>query len=496
MRIISILIAGSIATTGFVFAGVNPAHAQNCKLPDIVSNYKTGLKHFNDKNYNRALLRWVPLAEAGLGPAQRQIAKMYATGLGLDKSPGKAALWAELSFRSGDRVGRRLSTNLRSQLTLEQRQSLKAQLTAWRARGITCDGGRVKDRPQAVKLAYQVSMHKSITPKNARLIKDKLPVILQAALNADRMANVYLSAIDHFDFYNGSRYDRYVGWKPKNRLKDKSQNVIKLSVSNFFDQEPDHFAKAVLLTAKRHVYDQLPGSNFADPLMRVVKGKRIYGAVYPDIRNGNFFKVMRQAFSMAERLPKSLQRYIDIIDEFHYNPASKHYIRSGTIDSKGAFYIKSLSSDGHRMMFVRRKVLFSSPLFFLQTFIHEGTHAVQDQKAYNDYYDSQKIKAVLVRLQSNGKGNSAEANNLKREMNAKQDYANRWYRGIQTKTGRIQDIAFECEATENEIKAVKLIGGSPDIMKASGYLKLCPEAQRQIIEWRDELARKSRNQRR
>ncbi len=491
MRIILFIIA-----VGFIATGANPAAAKNCKLSDIISNYKAGLQHFNAKTYNRALLRWVPLAEAGLGPAQRQIASMYAAGQGLEKSPAKAALWAELSFRSGDRAGRRLSTHLRVQLTPEQRQTLKAQLTVWRPREISCGSSRVKDSPQAVKLAYHVTIHKSITPKNTSLIKEKLPAILKTAMQSDRFAKIYLSAIDQFDFYNGSRYDRYVGWKPENRLKDKSQNVIRLSVSNFFDQEPDHFAKAVLLTAKRRVYDQLPGAKFADPLMRLVKGKRIYGAVYPDIRNGNFFKVMRQAFSMAERLPKSLQRYIDIIDEFHYNPASKHYIRSGTIDSKGAFYIKSLSSEGHRMMFVRRKVLFSSPLFFLQTFIHEGTHAVQDQKAYGDYRDSQMIKVRLARLQSNGKGNSPEANKLKSEMNTKLDYANRWYRGIKTKTGRIQDIAFECEATENEIATVKLVGGSPDVMKASGYLKLCPEAQRQIIQWRDELIQKNRHKRR
>jgi len=111
---------------------------------------------------------------------------------------------------------------------------------------------------------------------------------------------------------------------------------------------------------------------------------------------------------MAERLPKFLQHYINIIDEFHYNPASKHYIRSGTIDSKGVFYIKSFSSEGHRMMFVHRKALFSSPLFFLQTFIHKGTHAALDQKAFNDYRDAQRIKAVLTRLQASGKGNSPE----------------------------------------------------------------------------------------
>jgi hypothetical protein len=148
------------------------------------------------------------------------------------------------------------------------------------------------------------------------------------------------------------------------------------------------------------------------------------------------------------------------------------------------------------MMFVRRKVLFSSPLFFLQTFIHEGTHAAQDQKAYNYFRDAYKLKAVLTRLQSDGKGNTTEAKKLKKQLNVKQNYSNRWYRGIKTKTGRIQDIAFECEATENEIKTVKLIGGSPDIMKASGYLKLCPEAQRQIIQWQDELIRKNRQNRR
>tara|TARA_B100000315_G_scaffold260173_3_gene319714 strand:- start:672 stop:2144 length:1473 start_codon:yes stop_codon:yes gene_type:complete len=490
------MIAGSVFAASFVFGSTNPAVAQNCKLSDIVNNYKTGLQHFNAKNYNRALLRWVPLAEAGLGPAQRQIAGMYDKGLGLEKSPGKAALWAELSFRSGDRAGRRLSTDLRIKLTPKQRQSLKAQLTAWRAREITCQNGRVAESAQPVKLAYDVTKHKSITPENVRVVDEKLPVILRNAIHADSAAKVYLSAIDEFDFYNGARYDRYVGWTPKIRARGKKLNIIKLSVSNFLDQEPDHFAKAILLTAKRRVYEQLPDSKFADPLMRVFMGKRIYGSVYPDIRNGNFFKVMRQAFTMVERLPKSLQRYIDIIDEIHYNPSSKRFIRFGTIDSKGAFYVKSLSAEGHRMMFIRREVLYSSPLFFLQSFIHEGTHAVQDQKAFKDYYDVQRIKAVLTRMQTEGKGDSTQAEKLKGEMSAKQDYANRWYRGVKTKTGRIQDIAFECEATENEIQTVKLVGGSPDIMKGSQYLKLCPEAQRQMVQWRDEISLKNRHQRR
>jgi hypothetical protein len=198
--------------------------------------------------------------------------------------------------------------------------------------------------------------------------------------------------------------------------------------------------------------------------------------------------MMRQAFTMTEQLPKALRRYINIIDEVHYNPTSKYYRRSGTIDAKGAFYIRSLSSEENRIMFVRRKVLFSSPLFFLQTFIHEGTHAVQDQKAFKNLQEVRLTKKIIIQLQSTG-ANQKKISDLQRKNQVKLDYANRWYRGVKKKGSRVQDISFECKATENEIKAVKIVGALPDIMKESGYLKLCPEAQRQIIQWRDEISR-------
>ena len=140
-----IFLASWLFASGFLSVGAESAVAKTCKLSDIVSNYQTGLQHFKAKNYNRALVRWVPLAEAGLGPAQRQIAKMYAAGIGLEKSSIKAALWSELSFRSGDREGRRLSANLRIKVKPEERQPLKAQLGAWKARDITCEKGRAKD---------------------------------------------------------------------------------------------------------------------------------------------------------------------------------------------------------------------------------------------------------------------------------------------------------------------------------------------------------------
>ncbi len=473
------------------FYSIDIVSSQPCSLDLIVKNYKKGLAYHKTKNYQKALTRWLPLAEAGLGPAQRQIALMYAAGTGLKKSIRKAQFWAKLAHQGSDLAGLYLANDLRTKLSPELLASITSQTDQWTAKTINCSSGQVTVASELNNLSYKVIKNKRISRKNSRLIDKKLGPILKLAIGKNMANKLYLSIIDQFDFYNGSRYDRYVGWKPGNKLKNKNLNAVKLSASNFQDIKQDHFAKALLFIVKRRVFKNLPNSKLIDPFMRIIKGKRVFGSVYPDIRNSNYFNMMRQAFTMAEKLPKPLRRFIDIIDEIHYNPASKYYKRSGTIDAKGAFYIKSLSSEGHRLMFVRRKVLYSSPLFFLQTFIHEGTHAVQDQKAYNKWADVKRTRRIISVLQSKG-ASSKKINDLQKKNQIKLDYVNRWYKGVKTKAGRIQDMIFECEATKNEIKAVKIVGASPDIMKGSGYIKLCPKAQRQIIQWKDDLSRLSR----
>ena len=473
----------------FIYASsVGAVWAEPCTLKLIVKSYKEGLTYYKKKKYQQDLIRWAPLAEAGLGPAQRQIALMYSTGAGLKKSIPQAQFWARLALQGGDLAGLRLDNSLRPSLSPELHSLLISRVDNWLAKSIVCSGGVATITSELNNIKYKIIRDKRISSKNSRLIDKNLSSILKIASGKNMENRLYLSIIDQFYFYNGSRYDRYVGWKPRNKSKDKNLNVVRLSVSNFHDIKPDYFAKSLLFTAKRRFFNNLPNSKLIDPFKQIISGKKVFGSFYPDIINGDYFKMIRQAFTMAEELPKSLRRYIDIIDEIHYNPASNYYLRSGTIDAKGAFYIKSLSSEERRVMFVRRKVLFSSPLFFLQTFVHEGTHAVQDQKAYNELREVNVTKGIIAKLQLMSP-NSRKISYLQKKNQVKLDYANRWYRGIKIKGARIQDISFECEATKNEIKAVKFVGASPDIMRGSGYLELCPEAKRQIIQWQDEISR-------
>lgn len=478
MRVRRLFVLASLAS---VWVANAAAASERCSLAQIVATYKEGLTRAAAGDHARALIAFSPLADAGLGPAQRQIALMYAQGKGVSKSPIDAAFWAELGFRSGDATARKLSTGYRADLDAGARGALDQRLGVWRVAGLVCNGARTNVDAKATDapLEFGVEFQRRVSDDDAATARRILPEIVQLALESEPFARVYLSAIETFEFHTGGQYHRFVGWHPK------APGTLRVATNVANDDSLQYAAKAVLLEAKRKVYDSLPDSPFADPLMRIMHGMKVYGSVYPDINNGTYFRLMRQAFDMVDKLPRELQRYVDVVNEIHYGPLSKHYKAEGTIDAQGAYYNRSLSDNGHRIIFARRDMLYSSPLYLMQTLVHEGTHALQDQKAYQTLVEVEKLKAQQQKLAAG----SAEARAIEQKIGQLMDYPKRWYQGIETASGRIQDIAFECEATENEIASIKVVGGLPETMESSGYLKLCPEAQRQIVRWQDDLAK-------
>ena len=493
MRIKSLIfcISGAILVGTFQILEARPAHAQTCTFSKVAMAFEAGVRSIKAGKYPDALTRLRPLAQAGFGPAQRELAKMYGSGQGVSKSPQNAALWSELAFRSGDKDSRKLSHELRSALNKEGRRQVSIAAGDWNARSASCSGSGVKASANGFAtespLVISIGFDKRVKPEVRQTLEVKVQNLVKRALKSEQPARIYLRMIDEIEIYDGNRYHRYLGWK-----QGKKGNILRFASSNLEDLKPDFMAEAMVVEAKRRAYALLPGADFVDPMERNIGGIKVFGSSYPDVRNDQFFSVIRQALEMAKRLPKSLQKYIEIIDEVHYNPISKHFVREGALDATGAYYNKLISVEGHRLMFVRRDVRYSSPLFFLQIFIHEGTHAVQDQQAFRNLKYISRIKKRLAYMQQTGHGNTKRFAALKKEIDVKMDYAKRWYQGIKMPKGRIQDITFECEATRNEISAIKALDGPPDVMKTSGYLKLCPEAQRMIIQWKDEKLRSER----
>ena len=233
----------------------------------------------------------------------------------MEKSIEKARVWARLAHQGGDKEGRRLDNEFGINLTSNISSFLMSEVDSWKAKSLVCLDGNLAVTSNLKELRYKIIKGKRISRQNSRLIDRGLGPTLKIALKKNMANKLYLSIIDKFDFYNGSRYDRYVGWQPINKLKNKSLNVIRLSVSNFHDIKPDYFAKALLFVVKRRVFNRLPDSELIDPYMQIIAGKRVFGSVYPDVRNENYFKMIRRAFAMAEQLTRPLKRYINIIDE-------------------------------------------------------------------------------------------------------------------------------------------------------------------------------------
>lgn len=465
----ALALAGALAWTGDVHA----AEAGRCTLGQISAAYKEGMIRLTAGDYPRALISFSPLADAGLGPAQRQIATMYAQGNGVSKSALDAALWSELAFRSGDAAARRPANEHRAELDAAGRGALDQRLSVWHAGGLVCEGARLRLEPKGAEapLEFGIEFQRRVTDEDSETARRLLPEIIKSALAQDQMARVYLSVIETFEFHSGGQYHRFVGWHPK------KPGVLRVSTNFAMDDSVEYAAKWILQDAKRKVFDSLPDAQYLDPVMRVIDGKKVYGSVYPDANNGVYFRLMRQAFEMVAKLPADVRKYAEIVDEVYYGPLSKHYKPEGTIDAQGAYYNRVLSDVGHRIIFARRDMLYSSPLYLLQTIVHEGTHAAQDQKAYDTLVEIEKLKRQGVSEQ---------------KINQLMDYPKRWYQGVETAAGRIQDITFECEATQSEIVAIRAVGGLPDAMDASGYVKLCPDQQRELVRWREEIAKEKK----
>lgn len=489
-----IIIAFSLIVTGIGSSLVaGEAHAaKECGLDQIISSYQNGLKNSKAGKHSLAASSMQSLASAGFGPAQMRLAELYQRGSGVEKSPAQAAFWATLAMRAGDKEAAAKAPQMMSEINAGGGKKMEARVAAWKAVRLDCKVGalQVTENRQPIEIDNLALTARGRNPGQLLAqAKPQFAKIIGHAQSTVPGAELFLRVIDGVEFYGAERYHRFLDWK-----RDGKKNILRFAVSNFRDQKPDFLAQALVTAAKRRAYSKLKNTEFEDPLIRWNGKIRLVGAIYPDIKNEQFFKTINKALEMGARLPPELRRYINIVDEMRYNPPSKHFIRGGTLDASAGYYNKFLSSKENRIIFFRRKVLFSSPIFFLRTIIHEGTHAAQDEQADAYRHEIPRDDRKLKQLVSAGRGDSQEALKLKQVLKAKNHYLERWYRGVKKPQGWIQDIRFECEATINEIKALQALGGAPDMMRDSGYVRVCPDAQRMLVRWRDQRFKNRRRQ--
>jgi hypothetical protein len=457
-----------------------------CDLASLLAEYKTGLNRHRDKDYVGALARWRPLAEQGFPPAQSRLAWLHGKGLGVKADIKESAFWALIAARGEDASGRLMASRLRKNLTQADFAKAERRARSWRPLMPDCwenhKGKSERLDKRRLRLGkYLIIVNKQLPDEVAELVFNKMRQVLATAGGTHPLAPLVLPAIDAFVIVPSDRYDRYVGW-----WTGGPGNVLLLSRGNFFDDRLTFVGRMIFLEAARWVFANTPGSRFIDPLVATHKNKKLYGTVYPDIDNELFYKNLKQALQMAEKLPPELGKYVEIIDEIRYIPPSKHFAKGGTLDATIAYYNKVLSSEGRRIIFIRREMRWSSPLDVLINLVHEGTHAVQDQKAERFEAALPGLREALRRIDANGKGRTSKAKALQRQIKEKSGYVRRWKKPKISDHGISETIPFECQAVVNEIRTARAVEAPPSSLPASGYLALCDDAKTLLVRWKDE----------
>ncbi len=456
-----------------------------CGFEAIISAYEEGLDRLRAGDHPAARVVWQALAERGLAPAQRQLALLHATGTGVGKDFAEAYLWARLAALGFDGEGSRLARQLSAKLDPATREGMDKLIAEWRPAAGDCGGGPpVATRSADGRELRLGGLEFRADPRIADTIVgdtfDRAPGVFAAARERIAHAPLLLAVVEQVEITVGDRYDRYLGWKPGDG------NVLEVAHGNFFDDDPIYFAHALVLEAARRLYEHLPDTELADPHLANRGGKRIHGSVYPDVDNRPFYESIGRVLVLAETLPIELRRNLEAVDTIRYNPPSEHFIKSGPLDGSVAFYNKILGREGSRIIFIRRDMRWSSDVDLLLSLVHEGTHARQDRIVEGYQKDLPRMNAALQRLEGGGRGGSAEAATLRREIDDKVRYAELWLRGRETANGRVTEIGFECEALVNEVKTARLVGGEPSSVEKSQYLALCEEARLLLVSWKDE----------
>ena len=457
-----------------------PAVGAPCTLAGAVRSHAAGAELAAAGERVKAIHRLRGLAELGIAPSQAGLAGLLG---GEGASPGDledAYRWALLASRGAMREAGPLAQRLGARLGAAGRARAETEAGQWspargRCAGTWKESGRIGER-QFLLDGRPVEMAPNLA---ARLIEPaylKLRSVLGNARHNLGAAAWALDFVGSWDIFYSDRYDRYAGTAP-------GSDRMRLTVSVFLDKQPEHAERILAMGAARMAFAHFEGASIDDRHVRIIEGKRVYGSLYSDIDNGRFYKAMGNALRLARGLPADVRRYIAVVDEIHYNPPSKYFKRGGAIDAALAYYNRRISGPGQRIISIRRDIKWGSDLDMMLHVVHEGVHALQDdraERAQAAVADGQKRLAGLPPA-------SAEAEALTAEIAAEQDHAGRWFNGVGAPGARhMQDIRFECEALIAEIKAARAVQAPNTSLDRSQYLGTCPEAQRLVVTWKDE----------
>lgn len=455
--LMALAVSGQVLASGF------------CDLDTVLASYKAAYKQKKYGDIDRAHKNFLKLAEAGVAPAQRHVARYFLEESRQDMALEKAVMWTQLAAWGGDQDAREMVKRVVQSVRYKVAETGLNWAKNWRPARPDCyDGQRANKEVEGVQVVgrFPIIRHEDVSEDVFAAFATRLK---EAIDNVEEVAPFFAplaQLIPAFEVLEGGGSDRYIRWQAEN-------GWVQVSTGFLQDRTPRQLAYSLVLVVQRHLYGEISDVEFYDQISTRYGKIKIFGSLYGDVETPRFLSAMTEAVKEARELPVVLRDKVNFLDEIHYMPPSRYHHSRFPSTKLFSTYDHQRSKPQKRMMIVSHELAFQTPGQLILELVRAGELAQQHRRieALNGQVNGKaRENAILEALQ----GDPEKVQEAFRANTAKsQKIVEQWQQKGPDNVERIY-----CASVYSQVKAAIALKMEPIHVTQTIKFKGCREARK------------------
>jgi len=457
-------LSGEVAASGF------------CDLDTVLASYRAAYKQEKYGDIDRAHKNFLRLAEAGVAPAQRHVARYFLEESHEDMALEKAVMWAQLAAWGGDQDAREMVKRITQSVRYKVAETGLNWANNWRPTRQNCFGGESSSKKEVEDVQvvgrFPIIRHEDVSEDLFAAFATRLKAAIDSVENVAPYFAPLAQLIPAFEVLEGAQTDRYIRWQAEN-------GWVQVSTGFLQDRTPRQLAYNLVLVVQRHLYDEISDTQFYDQISTRYGKIKIFGSLYGDVETPRFLNEMSEAIKEARELPVVLRDKVNFLDEIYYMPPSRYHHSRFPSTKLFSTYDHKRSQPQKRMMIVSHELAFQTPQQLILELVRVGELAQRHSQieALNGQVNGKaRENAILEALQGDPK-KVQEAFRANTAQNQK--IVEQWQQKGPDNVERIY-----CASVYSQVKAAIAMKMEPIHVTQSIKFKGCREARKAWQEYR------------
>lgn len=447
-----------------------------CDLDTVLASYKAAYKQKKYGDIDRAHKNFLKLAEAGVAPAQRHVARYYLEESREDMALEKAVMWAQLAAWGGDLDAREMVKPVVQSVRYKVAETGMNWAKNWRPTRPNCYDGPNASKKEVKDVQvvgrYPIIRHEDVSEDVFVAFATRLKGAIDSVGDVAPYFAPLAQLIPAFEVLDGEGSDRYIRWQSEN-------GWVQVSTGFLEDRSPRQLAYNLVLVVQRHLYGEISDAEFYDQISTRYGKIKIFGSLYGDVETPRFLSEVTEAIKQARELPVVLRDKVNFLDEIYYMPPSRYHHSRFPSTKLFSTYDHQRSQPQKRMMVVSHELAFQTPQQLILELVRAGEIAQQHSRieALNGQVNGKaRENAILEALQ----GDPIKVQEAFRANTAKsQKIVEQWEEKGPDNIERIY-----CASVYSQVKAAIALKMEPIHVTQSIKFKGCREARKAWREYR------------